>query len=384
MKLFHLSDLHIGLRLFNRDLSEDQQYIFDQIAGIAGRERPDVIMIAGDVYDKAIPSAEAVSLFDRFISRLLDAAPEAELMIVSGNHDSAPRLNVYRGLLSRQRVHVIGMPPTGVDEHIERVTLSDEYGPVDFYLLPFVKPSMVKAVVGVNEDGSSLSYDESVRRLFAREDIDASRRNVLVSHQFYIPAGTGADSVERMDGEVCTVGNIDAIAGDVLDLFDYAALGHIHKPMQVGRDTARYCGTPIPCSVSEAGQQKGIVRVELGGKGSVRVSVLPLMPLRQVKVVRGGLQEVLAQGCGDYVTVVLTDAVDLDILDMRDRLNDAFPRLLEIRRENLRGADYGAEYVPEAALDPFELCCAFLNDLDDDERALLRDVVNAAGEVKEA
>ena len=142
MKLFHLSDLHIGLRLFNRDLSEDQQYIFDQIAGIAGRERPDVIMIAGDVYDKAIPSAEAVSLFDRFISRLLDAAPEAELMIVSGNHDSAPRLNVYRGLLSRQRVHVIGMPPTGVDEHIERVTLSDEYGPVDFYLLPFVKPSM--------------------------------------------------------------------------------------------------------------------------------------------------------------------------------------------------------------------------------------------------
>jgi len=384
MKLFHLSDLHIGLRLFNRDLSEDQQYIFDRVAEAAEYERPDAILIAGDVYDKAVPSAEAVSLFDRFVGQLRDASPEAELMIVSGNHDSAPRLNVYRGLLSRQKVHVIGLPPMNPGERIERVTLGDEHGPVDFYLLPFVKPSMVRAVVGADDDGGSLSYDESLRRLIAREDIDTARRNVLVSHQFYLPAGMSAEGVERMDGEVCTVGNIDAVGADVLTPFDYAALGHIHKPMALGRDTARYCGTPIQCSVSEAGQRKGIVVAELGEKGDVTTRIIPLEPLRQVRVVRGSLREVLEQGCGDYVTVVLTDAVDLDILDMRDRLNDAFPRLLEIRRENLRGADYSREYVPEAALDPYGLCCAFLNDLDDDERALLRDVVNAVQEVKEA
>ena len=384
MKLFHLSDLHIGLRLFNRDLSEDQRYIFDQIADAARRERPDAILIAGDVYDKAVPSAEAVALFDHFVARLRDAAPQSELMIVSGNHDSAPRLNVYRGLLSQQRVHMIGLPPMKVGEHIERVTLQDAHGPVDFYLLPFVKPSMVRAVVGTDENGNNLSYDESLRRLIALEAIDTSRRNVLVSHQFYLPAGTDADSVARMDGEVCTVGNIDAIRADVLDVFDYAPLGHIHKPMRVGRDAARYCGTPIQYSVSEAGQGKGIVVVDMGEKGNVAVNVLPLHPLRQVRVIRGSLQDVLKQGCGDYVSVILTDTVDLDILDMRDRLNDAFPRLLEIRREAVHGANYTMDYVPEAVLDPYELCCAFLNELDEDEQALLRDVVNAAREVNPA
>ena len=380
MKLFHLSDLHIGLKLFNRDLSEDQAYIFDQITEAARREQPDAILIAGDIYDKSVPSAEAMALFDRFISQLTEAVPEAELMCVSGNHDSAMRLNVYRALLSRQHVRMIGLPPTHDAERIERVTLSDAHGPVHFYLLPFVKPSMVRALVGEADD-DALTYDEALRRLIAREEIDTAQRNVLVSHQFYIPAGADPDAVERMDSEIPTVGNVDAVRADVLEPFDYAALGHIHKPMPVGRDTARYCGTPLQCSVSEAGQQKGIVVVELGEKGRVEVSTLPLVPLRQVRVIRGSLAEVLAQGCDDYVSVSLTDAVDLDVLDMRDRLNDAFPRLLEIRREVLRGADYHLEYAPEAALDPFELCSAFLGDLDADEQALLRDVVNAVREV---
>lgn len=384
MKLFHLSDLHIGLKLYNRDLSEDHAYIFDQIAAAAERERPDAILIAGDIYDKSVPSAEAVGLFDRFVNQLCDAAPDAELMVVSGNHDSALRLNVYRGLLSRQRVHMIGLPPMAEGEHIERVTLEDEHGPVYFYLLPFVKPSMVKAIVGTDDDGNNLSYDESLRRLIARETVDATCRNVLVSHQFYIPVGADAAGVERMDSEIPTVGNIDAVHADVLDAFDYAALGHIHKPMRVGRETARYCGTPLATSVSEAGQQKGIVAVELGEKGVVNTRVLPLEPLRQVRVMRGSLREVLERGSDDYVVVSLTDAVGLEALDMRDRLNDAFPRLLEVKREVLRETDYSLEYIPDAALNPYELCNAFLGDLDGEEQTLLKDVINTVREVSRA
>lgn len=382
MKFFHLSDLHLGLKLYNRDLSEDQAHICAQIADAAALERPDAILIAGDIYDKSVPSAEAMALFDRFIGMLTAAAPGAEIMCVSGNHDSAARLNVYRDLLARQHVHMIGLPPMNPGEHIARVTLRDDHDPVDFHLLPFVKPSMVRGVVD-DADGA-LSYDECLRRLLARETIDPTRRNVLVSHQFYIPAGADAASVERMESEIPTVGNVDAVRADVLDPFDYAALGHIHKPMRVGRDTARYCGTPLQYSLSERGQRKGIVVVELHEKGRVDVRTLPLEPLRQVRLIRGTLSEVLAQSCDDFVAVLLTDTVDLDVLDMRDRLNAAFPRLLEIQRETLRGADYTVEYAPEAALDPFALCNAFLSDLDADEQSLLQDVINAVQEVEPA
>ena len=378
MKLFHLSDLHIGLRLINRDLSADQAHVLDQIADYARAEQPDAIVVAGDLYDKAIPSADAVTLFDRFLLRLTEAAPNAEIMMISGNHDSAPRINLFRNVLSRQRVHMIGLPPMRAEEQIERVTLTDEFGPVHFWLLPFVRPSMVRAAIGVPE--GPLSYDEAVRRLLGREEIDQTARNVLVSHQFYLPVGTDAETVERMDSEVRTIGNIDQVGADVLAPFDYAALGHIHKPMSVGNARYRYCGTPLACSVSEAGQRKGVIVAELFDKGDVRTRVLPLTPLRQVRVLRGTLAEALAQPSEDYVTVVLTDTVDLDVIDMQDRLHHAFPNLLEIRREGLRAVDYTREAEPEAALDPFELCCAFLRGPDEEEAALLQDVINAVRE----
>lgn len=382
MKFFHLSDLHIGLKLMNRDLREDQEYIFAQIAHLAARERPDAIVVAGDIYDKAIPSAEAAEVFDRFVRQCTEAVPTAELMLISGNHDSAPRINVYRSILQRQKIHAIGLPPQKTEEHIEKVTLHDVYGPVHFYLLPFVKPSMVKMVVGTDADGNNLSYDETVHRLIEREAIDPSVRNVLVSHQFYLPVGTDPDKVERMDSEVRTVGNIDEVKADILDQFDYAALGHIHKPMQIGSEYHRYCGTPLACSVSEAGQQKGVIMIELGEKGDVRTTVLPLTPLRQVRVIRGTLAEVLKQACGDYVTAVLTDKTDLDVFDMQDRLRHAFPMLLEIRRETVRKAAYAHAHSAEEKLDPFALCKAFLGgDPEEAELELLRDVINSVQEV---
>ncbi len=383
MKFFHLSDLHIGFKLWNQDLSEDQSYIFDQVIRAAGKEKPDAVVIAGDIYDKAVPSAESVEMFDRFISGLTEASPDTEIMMISGNHDSPSRLNVYRSVLERQKIHMIGTPPRLPGEKIERVTLQDQYGEVDFYLLPFVKPSMVKVIVGTDENGNNLSYSDTVHRLIEREQIDGSRRNVLVSHQFYIPPGGDSSDVERMDSEVVTVGNIDSVQGDILQQFDYGALGHIHKPMKVGGECFRYCGTPLACSVSEAGQEKGILMVEMGEKGNVGISVIPLVPLRQVKVVKGSLEEVLAQACDDYVTVILTDQIDLDVIDTSDRIRHSFPHLLEIRREILRKAEYEQAYRMEAETSPFELCCSFLGDLDNREQEILRDVINTVQEVKE-
>lgn len=381
MKFFHLSDLHIGLKLFNRDLREDQEYILRQITDLAVREQPQAVVIAGDIYDKAVPSAEAVEVFDRFIAGLNAVLPDAAVMMIAGNHDSGPRINCFRSVLSRQNVYMIGQPPRAEGEQIEKVTLEDECGPVNFYLLPFVRPSMVKQLTGVDENGNNLSYDETLRRLIGREEIDLSQRNVIVSHQFYLPAGTHAEDVERMDSEIRTVGNIDQVSAEILEQFDYAALGHIHKPMKAGSEFIRYCGTPLACSVSEAGQQKGIVMVELGKKGDRKTTVLPLEPLRQVRVIRGELEEVLGQACGDYATVILTDKADLDVLDMQDRIRSAFPNLLEIRRETVRRADYGRTYAVQEELDPFELCCAFLNEPDDEEKALLQDVINTVQEV---
>lgn len=384
MKFFHLSDLHIGLKLQNRDLKEDQELILNEIVNDAAEEQPDAVLIAGDVYDKAVPSAESVEMFDSFLERLTKAVPEAEILIISGNHDSAPRINCYRGLLTSHRVHMIGQPPLNPEEYIEKVTLTDAYGPVNFYLLPFVKPSMVRQVVGEESDEASLSYDETVRRLLAREQIRETERNVLVSHQFYLPVGKTAEEVERMDSEIRTVGNIDQVSAAYLTPFDYAALGHIHKPMTVGENRFRYCGTPLACSVSEAGQKKGILEVTLLAPGTpADIRVLPLAPRKEVRVIKGTFADVLAQGCEDYVTVVLTDTKDLDVVDMQDRLRAAFPFLLEIRRETVRGADYTTGGGQVREMDPFELCCSFVPELEEEEKDLLADVIRSVQEQEE-
>ncbi len=382
MKFFHLSDLHIGLKLMNRDLREEQIDILRQITELAKAEKPDAVVIAGDIYDKAVPAAEAVEIFDGFMTELKKAVPKAEIMLISGNHDSGLRLNCFREILDEQKVHMIGLQPRTENEYIEKVTLTDEFGTLNFYLLPFVKPSMVKQIVGVDENGNNLSYDAALHRLIEREKVNTTERNVLVSHQFYLPVGGDAEKVDRMDSEIRTVGNIDAVSADVLELFDYAALGHIHKPMKVGSEVYRYCGTPLACSVSEAGQQKGIIMVEMGSKNSVKTTILPLKPLREVRIIKGRLEDVLAQACEDFVTVILTDKVDLDIMDMQDRIRMSFPYLLEIRREVLRKADYSDQMMAEKEQDPFKLCCSFLKDLDDEEKAVLQDVIHTVQGVK--
>ena len=364
----------------NRDMQEDQVYILKEIVRLAEEKKPDAVVVAGDIYDRAVPSAEAVEVFSEFTAALMRAIPEAVIMMISGNHDSAQRIDCFRSVLSRQNLYMVGTPPRKPEEYIQKVTLCDSYGPVCFYLLPFVRPSMVKEIVGTDQDGNLFTYQETVKRLLERENLDPSVRNVLVSHQFYLPSGADPNDVERMDSEIRMAGNIDEVRADILERFDYAALGHIHKPMRVGSEFFRYPGTPMACSFSEAGQQKGIIEVELSEKGHVRTNVLPLQPLHGVRVIRGSLRDVLQQGCEDYVSVVLTDKEDLDVIDMQDYIRQAFPNVLEIRRDAVREVNTGIEAAEEILMDPFALCRSYLGDLDEEEQELLRSVINEAAE----
>ncbi len=385
MKFFHLSDLHIGLRLLNQDFREDQAYIFHQMIERMQKESPDAVVIAGDIYDRADPSAEAVELFNDFMAELTRALPQAEIMVVSGNHDSASRVDLYRELLASQKVHMIGQPPKEEDEFIEKVTLFDAYGPVNFYLLPFVRPFTVRQVLGTDEEGHTFSYDETLRHLLAREEIDETQRNVLVSHQFYLPVGGDAADMERADSERIQVGNIDQVYADALSPFDYAALGHIHRPMQVGNGPAYYCGTPLAYSFSEAGQEKRMLMVKLGEKtkeGCERqVTSIPLTPLRQVKRISGSLSEVLQEASDDYVSVTLTDRADIGTPDLLPKLRSAFPHLLEQTWAVSDNAARTAAGQAAGEMDPYELCLDFAPDLTEKERGILQDVIESVWEV---
>lgn len=381
MKIFHLSDLHIGLKLMNHDLHEDQKHILEEVVKLAAERRPQAVVIAGDIYDKAVPSADAVSLFDHFVTELASKVPTAVIMMISGNHDNNERINVFRNVLEKQNIYMIGLPPRHKDEKIARVTLRDAYGPVNFYLLPFVKPSMVKEITGVDKDGNNFSYDEAVHQLILREKLNEQERNVLVSHQFYLSTGKD-DTIERSQSEIVTVGNIDSVQGDILNLFDYAALGHIHKAQRLnGKDCYRYSGTPIACSFSEEGQQKGLLEVELEEKGKVSTEFLPLEPLRQVRTLKDTLSNVLAQPSADYVSITLTDADDYVASDVREWLDTCFPNLLHIGRESKDAVNYQLEQEKAVKLSPFELCRDFLQDLEAEDEAVLASIIN---EVQEA
>lgn len=387
MRIFHLSDLHIGIKLYNRDLREEQEYLFAQIIKYVREYQPDAVVIAGDIYDKTVPSVESVQTFNDFVQGLYEASDKTEIMIISGNHDSAGRLDYFSWLMSRQRIHMVGMPPVKPDEHMEKVTLTDEYGEVIFYLLPFSKPSVIRTVFDEGNDHDrdhAYSYNEALHKLFAREKIDTGKRNVLVSHQFYLPSGKRAEDIERMESEITTVGNIDVVWSDVLEPFEYAALGHIHKPMTVGDDRFRYCGTPFAYSISEANQEKGILMADIGRKGDeVHITKLKLKPKHKVAVIEDTFANVLKQASDDYVQIRLTDTEDLDVIDLQERLLMAFPNLLEIQRNKTRSLNLSDEILEHTYSDPFALICEFIPDMDEEELEIMKSVMNEALEAEE-
>lgn len=381
MRFFHLSDLHLGIKLYEHDLLKDQKAILDEIVALTRQYQPDAVVFAGDIYDRSVPPVEAVALFDDFMTQLRAALPNGEIMLISGNHDSAQRLDVFRSELSDRGIHMIGNPPMQKGETIERVTLTDDFGAVNFYLLPFVRPGMLRNVVDTKENGDNLSYPEAFSRLLALSPLNPDERNVLVSHQFFLPDGGDAANIERAENEVKQVGNVDAIPASLIADFDYAALGHIHKPMKVGSETLRYCGTPMPYSLSEENQQKGILMVEMGAKGDVQPTVLPLHPVHQVRKLRATREALLSGASEDFVSICVMGAEAEDMAGLRELLRAKYPNLLELRREREETVELAALQERTETLSPYELCLQFAGErLSDAEKALLTEVMNAMKE----
>ncbi len=391
MKLLHISDLHIGKRVNEFSMIEDQKYILRQILTIADQQQADGVMIAGDIYDKPVPSAEAVQVFDWFLTELADRGKK--VYAVSGNHDSAERIAFGAQLMRGRGVYV---SPVYRGE-TAKYTLTDAYGEMNIYLLPFIKPAVVRhALEGLTDTDADFmqeevlsdaaekekpskvlpgscyeteksskvssescyekekpskvssescyekekpskvspeSYYDAVKIVIERMNVDTSKRNILIAHQFVTGAG-------RCDSEEVSVGGLDNVESEVFDAFDYVALGHIHSPQFIKRETLRYCGTPLKYSFSEADQEKSVTVVEFAEKGNIQLSTVPLVPLRDMRRIRGTYLEVTARtfyqefNKEDYVQVTLTD--EEDIPDGLQKLRIIYPNLMRLEYDNSR------------------------------------------------
>ncbi len=391
MKLLHISDLHIGKRVNEFSMIEDQKYILRQILTIADQQQADGVMIAGDIYDKPVPSAEAVQVFDWFLTELADRGKK--VYAVSGNHDSAERIAFGAQLMRGRGVYV---SPVYRGE-TAKYTLTDAYGEMNIYLLPFIKPAVVRhALEGLTDTDADYtqeevlsdaaetekaskvlsescyeteksskvslescyetekllkvlsescyetekpskvspeSYHDAVEIAIERMNVDTSKRNILIAHQFVTGAG-------RCDSEEVSVGGLDNVESEVFDAFDYVALGHIHSPQFIKRETLRYCGTPLKYSFSEADQEKSVTVVEFAEKGNIQLSTVPLVPLRDMRRIRGTYLEVTARtfyqefNKEDYVQVTLTD--EEDIPDGLQKLRIIYPNLMRLEYDNSR------------------------------------------------
>lgn len=358
MKFFHISDLHIGRQMNGYGLKDSQENALAQIIAYAAERKPDAILICGDIYDKSVPSAEAYTVFDSFLNRLSAIRPSIPVLIIAGNHDSPERLSYASSFLRRHQIHISALPPSSPEDRLKKVTLEDEWGKVNFYLFPFIKPGYVRHLF---EEGRVTGYDSAFRAVLEREEIREEERNVLLSHQFFV-SGTGEPSMCDSESAMLTSGGLDQIDVSALSVFDYAALGHLHGPQKVGEERFRYCGTPYKYSVSEEHHHKAVTMVTLGEKGTLKTESLPLICRPDVRRIRGPLKEVLAasdgEGRGDFVSITLTD--ETEAYDMKDQLQEAYDRILEIRIDNVRTRKKLMEDGEEIEIpDPFEAFCRF-------------------------
>lgn len=383
MKFFHLSDLHIGKQLHRYNLKEDQQVILKEVITYAKELRPDAIVIAGDIYDKSVPSAEAVNVFDEFLTDLSEITPEIPILIISGNHDSPDRLKYASEILKRHHIYLAGNVPERPEEHIEKVTLHDAYGEVDFYLLPFMKPAYVKNIF---VDGTPETYSDAVKEIIKREKIDyKDKRNVLVSHQFYV--GEKAESPETCDSEVFSVGGIDNVNIGSVKEFDYVALGHLHGAQCIGKPEIRYCGTLLKYSVSESTQNKSLTVVTLKAKGEKpEIENYPLHPLRDVRKKKGTLDEIIKEAQetekDDYISITLTD--EIDPYKPKEQLERIFSHILEIRVDNQRTRTKLKEMDEELVMkDPFTSFAEFYKEMqgremNGEEETIMKEIFDKA------
>lgn len=338
MKFLHLADLHLGKRVNGFSMLEDQAHILRQILAILDDEQPDGVLIAGDVYDKSVPSVEAVELLDGFLTEL--RARGVPVLLISGNHDSPERLAFGGRVMDSCGIHISPV----YDGALAPVTLHDEFGPVHVWLLPFVKPAHVRRWF---PDADIESYTDAMAEAVARMDIDTAARNVLVTHQF-VTGGT------RSGSEELSVGGTDNVDSSVFAPFDYVALGHLHGAQHIGRETIRYAGSPLKYSFSEARQHKSVTVVTLGEKGDVQVRTVALTPLRELREIRGSYDELTARSFyehttyrSDYLHLILTD--EQDVFDAMSRLRTIYPYLMTLDYDNARTRAAGGMSVPAEA-----------------------------------
>ena len=381
MKFFHLSDLHIGKIVNGFSMIEEQQHAFAQIIGYIKTESPAAVVIAGDVYDRAIPGVESVRVFDDFLTAL--AQRNVAVLLISGNHDSPERISYASRLLSEKRLFFYGT----FNGTIRKITLSDEYGDVNFWLLPFIKPSSVHGMFGEKEIDS---HQDAVAAALETIEIDHAIRNVLVSHQFYTKAGVDA---VRSESELNPVGGLDAIDAGLIEPFDYAALGHLHGKQSVGSEHLRYCGSPMKYSFSECRQEKSVTVVELGEKGKQIVTALPLVPLHDMREIKGEIDKLMSADISsladkdDYLRVILTD--ENEMIDPMGKLRSVYPNIMSLDFENSRTSiDYGtitteAETVEK--LSPYDLFSEFFlsvqgSVMTEEQAEIIRELLEKGGE----
>lgn len=349
MRFLHLSDLHLGKRVNEFSMLEDQAYILKEILNIIDEQKVEAVLIAGDVYDKVIPPAEAVRLLDDFLTRL--AARELPVFLISGNHDSAERVAFGSRLMSSRQIYLSPI----FESDVEPVTISDRYGEINIYMLPFVKPSLVKRVYPEEE---IITYQDAVNVAVQHMQIDTDKRNILLAHQFV----TGA---ARCDSEELSVGGVDDVDASVFDGFDYVALGHLHGPQKIGKETVRYSGTPLKYSFSETNHKKTAVIVDVEEKGKINIQQIPFLPKHDMREIRGTYMEVTAldfykdMNTDDYLHITLTD--EEDIPDAIGKLRTIYPNIMKLSYDNLRtraaGTVRGTAEVEEKS--PMELLREF-------------------------
>lgn len=374
MKLIHLSDLHLGKRVNDFPMLEDQAYILDRILEIADEERPDAALIAGDVYDKNVPSAEAVALLDDFLVKLADRS--LPVLLISGNHDSPERLAFANRLMEGRGVYIAPV----YHGEVSPVTLEDDCGPVDFWLLPFLKPAHIRRFFP--EEGVE-SFTDAMACAIRHMPLDPTRRNVLVTHQFV----TGA---ERCESEEVSVGGADNVDASVFAPFDYVALGHIHGPQSIGEERVRYCGTPLKYSFSEVRHQKSVTVIELEEKGTLNLRAVPLTPKRDMVELRGGFAQISSPAFYEqvdrdaYVRVILTD--ENDIYGAMGQLRSIYPNLMRLDYDNPRTRSGTAE-LEEADVkrNPLELFEEFYQQqnhqpMSEEQRGYLAELLEAIQE----
>lgn len=378
MKIIHLADLHIGKRVNEFSMIDDQKYILNQILEIIDKEKPDAVIIAGDVYDKQVPSIEAVELLDSFISDI--SKRKTTTFIISGNHDSAERLAFGSSLMAMGKIYISPV----YNGKISKYTLKNDFGSANFYLLPFVKPNHVKRFF---PDEKIESYTDAIRVVVDNLKLDTSEINILIAHQFV----TGAS---RTESEEISVGGLDNVDASVFEDFDYVALGHIHRPQKIGTERIRYCGTPLKYSFSEVNDTKSVSIIEINSKEDFNLRTIPLIPKRDMRKIRGTYEELITKtsyentNTDDYIHVTLTD--EFNVVDAIQKLRVIYKNIMKLEYDNMRTRESRKINLDDMVIEnknPLEIFSEFYKlqnnkEMDNEQKEIIKKIMEEVWEEK--